>query len=111
MLRMKLALQSTKRKVAQESVRNNLTLISVGDAFGTRTHASPLGTHVAAVKLPNTQCDALDNSYPDAHVGRHDEPCASDDVQFPTWPLLGAVDALHPDSNNQSQRGPAHERR
>ena len=57
---------------------------------------SPLGSHVPTVILPNEQYDAPDASYPDAHVGWQDAPCASDDVQFPTWPLRGAVDALHP---------------
>ena len=52
--------------------------------------------HVAAVRIPVEQPLVPDTVYPTLHVGWHVDPDASVDVQFPTPPFVGAVDALQP---------------
>ena len=54
----------------------------------------PGGMHVAAVRIPSKHLLAPETLYPGLHVGWHCEPDASMDVQLPTAPFTGAVDAL-----------------
>lgn len=56
-----------------------------------------LGTfaHIAAESVPALHVDVRKRKYPLLHVGLHDEPLASELVQLPTPPLVGAVDASH----------------
>mmetsp|Transcript_7092 Transcript_7092/g.31080 ORF Transcript_7092/g.31080 Transcript_7092/m.31080 type:complete len:124 (-) Transcript_7092:101-472(-) len=51
--------------------------------------------HVAAVRVPALQDDVPDTVYPELHVGWHVDPLASELVQSPTPPFIGAVDASH----------------
>ena len=75
---------------AREEVQSPTTpLLGAVDA----SHA--FASHVAAIKLPTLQLDAPDTLYPLLHVGWHVEPDAKEEVQSPTAPLLGAVDASH----------------
>ena len=54
-----------------------------------------LGSHVADdVKIPREHDVCPESLYPLLHVGVHVEPLASVDVQSPTLPLSGGVDAL-----------------
>ena len=51
--------------------------------------------HVAAESVPALHVGVRKRKYPLLHVGLHDEPLASELVQLPTPPLVGAVDASH----------------
>ena len=51
--------------------------------------------HVAAESVPALHVGVSARTYPLLHVGLHDEPLASELVQLPTPPLVGAVDASH----------------
>jgi hypothetical protein len=51
--------------------------------------------HVAAVSVPALHEDVPDTVYPELHVGWHVDPLASELVQLPTPPFVGAVDASH----------------
>ena len=51
--------------------------------------------HVAAVSVPALQDDVPDTVYPELHVGWHVDPLASELVQSPAPPYVGAVDASH----------------
>ena len=52
-----------------------------------------LPEHVAADKVPTLHELVPDTVNPLLHVGRHVAPCASEFVQSPTTPFVGAVDA------------------
>ena len=62
-------------------------LVGAADA----SHA--FAEHVAAVKVPALHELVPDTVYPLLHVGWHVSPDANELVQFPTPPLVGAVDA------------------
>ena len=49
--------------------------------------------HVAAVRVPAVQELVPETVYPESHVGWHVEPLASELVQSPAPPFLGAADA------------------
>ena len=51
--------------------------------------------HVAAVSVPALQDDVPDTVYPELHVGWHVNPLASEFVQSPAPPFVGAADASH----------------
>ena len=51
--------------------------------------------HVAAVNVPKEHELVPDNVYPELHVGWHVEPLASELVQVPALPFVGAADASH----------------
>jgi hypothetical protein len=51
--------------------------------------------HVAVVSVPALQDDVPDTVYPELHVGWHVEPLATELVQSPAPPFVGAVDASH----------------
>ena len=51
---------------------------------------------VAALNTPPLQLEAPDTLYPVLQVGWQIEPGASEGVQLPTPPWLGAVDASQP---------------
>ena len=51
--------------------------------------------HVAAVKVPKAHELDPDTVYPELHVGWHVDPLASELVQSPAPPFVGAVDASH----------------
>jgi len=54
-----------------------------------------LGEHVAAVTVPALHVDVPDTVYPSLHVGWHVDPLASEFVQSPTPPCVGAAEASH----------------
>ena len=47
--------------------------------------------HVAAVSDPALHEDVPDTVYPESHVGWHVDPLASESVQLPTPPFVGAT--------------------
>lgn len=51
--------------------------------------------HVAAVKVPARHDDGPDTVYPAVHTGWHVLPEASELLQSPTPPFIGATDASH----------------
>ena len=51
--------------------------------------------HVAAVKVPALHELVPDTVYPELHVGWHVDPLASEFVQSPAPPFVGAADASH----------------
>ena len=51
--------------------------------------------HVAAVNVPKEHELVPDTVYPELHVGWHVEPLASELVQSPAPPFVGAADASH----------------
>ena len=64
----------------------------------------PGGIHVAAVRIPAEQLLIPDTVYPLVlHVSWHCDPDASADVQFPTVPFRGAIDALQTAKSKFSQ--------
>ena len=54
------------------------------------------GSHVADVRVPVKQDVTPLLVYPEAHVGSHDDPLSSDDVQSPrSTALAGSAEASH----------------
>ena len=54
-----------------------------------------IAEHVAAVSVPALQDDVPDTVYPELHVGWQVDPLASELVQSPAPPFVGAADASH----------------
>ena len=61
--------------------------------------------HVAAVSVPALQDDVPDTVYPELHVGWQVDPLASEFVQSPTAPFMGAVDASQDALNTRTWPG------
>ena len=58
--------------------------------------------HVAAVNVPKEHELVPDTIYPELHVGWHVDPLASELVQSPTAPFMGAVDASQDGLNTRT---------
>ena len=58
--------------------------------------------HIAAVKVPRLHELVPDTVYPESHVGWHVDPLASELVQSPTAPFMGAVDASQDGLNTRT---------